>query len=228
VRHTRRAKLKIHAWAFGDEPDFTPQDTSADSELASFFDARVDGALADHTARAVRSRDRHRAALKTEGRRSRSGQNGEEVGDGVKLYGLNRLRETLTVAESTRRSMKANRSTETRPEVALRQALWRAGIRGYRKNVRKLPGTPDIVFGPAKLAVFVHGCFWHGHDCGRARLPATNALFWRTKIDRNRVRHEDRRAQLERLGFRVLTVWECELKADLGQAVRTIREGLGR
>ncbi|MCW5940487.1 MAG: very short patch repair endonuclease [Fimbriimonadaceae bacterium] len=150
------------------------------------------------------------------------------MADTGKLYGLNRLRETLTVAESTRRSMQGNRSTGTKPEVTLRSALWAEGLRGYRKNVRKLPGTPDIVFGPSRLAVFVHGCFWHGHDCGRARMPSTNALFWQTKIERNRARHEERRAELERLGFTVLTIWECELRHGMGDVVDRIRGALGR
>lgn len=150
------------------------------------------------------------------------------MADTGKLYGLNRLRETLTVAESTRRSMQGNRSTETKPEVALRSALWHEGLRGYRKNVRKLPGTPDIVFGPARLAIFVHGCFWHGHDCGRARMPSTNALFWQTKIERNRARHEERCLELERLGYTVLTVWECELRKGKEAVLGRIREALGR
>lgn len=132
----------------------------------------------------------------------------------VRLYGLNQLRETLVVAESTRRSMQGNRSQETKPEMKLRRLLWDAGVRGYRKNVARLPGKPDIVFGPARLAIFVHGCFWHGHDCPRSRTPHTNRAFWLEKIRRNQERHDRSVAQLQEIGFRVLTIWECELSAD--------------
>src|SRR5687767_15564066 len=89
-----------------------------------------------------------------------------------KGYGIRNLRETMVVAESTRRSMQGNRSEGTKPELAFRKALWQAGLRGYRKNSKKLPGSPDVVFGKSKLAVFVHRCFWHGcPHCQRNRSP---------------------------------------------------------
>ncbi len=130
------------------------------------------------------------------------------------MYGINRLRETLVVAESTRRSMKGNKSRDTKPEIALRKGLWSAGLRGYRKNVRKLPGTPDVVFGRAKLAIFVHGCFWHGHECGRARVPTQNRAFWAEKIRLNQERHAAHESALLSKGYAVLTFWECELRRE--------------
>ncbi|MCW5937136.1 MAG: very short patch repair endonuclease [Fimbriimonadaceae bacterium] len=138
----------------------------------------------------------------------------------VRLYGINRLRETLVVREETRRSMQGNRGTETKPERTLRRALWAAGARGYRKNVRKLPGTPDVVFGRQKVAVFLHGCFWHGcPSCQRDRSPAQNRAFWQAKVANNQARHARAVSSLSDLGYAVVTVWECQLQKSLDQVV---------
>ncbi len=108
--------------------------------------------------------------------------------------------------------MQANRGKDTKPELALRRALWAAGLRGYRKNVRKLPGSPDVVFGPAKLVVFVHGCYWHScPTCTRNRIPKTNAAYWQAKFAGNRKRDERNLVKLEAEGWRILVLWECEL-----------------
>ena len=88
-----------------------------------------------------------------------------------------------------------------------------AGI-GYRLGGAGLPGCPDLVMKGRRVAVFVHGCFWHGHDCARgSRKPKANAAYWTAKIDRNRARDEASRAALNAAGWRVITVWECALKA---------------
>jgi len=138
-------------------------------------------------------------------------------------YGLGRLRETLVVREEVRKSMRSNRSTETKPEVALRLALRKLHATGYRKNFHGLPGTPDIVFTHTRLAVFVHGCFWHGcRLCGTYRVPKTNEAFWREKVRRNQARHQQRLEELDSLGYRTLTFWECQLKADLDSVARLI------
>ena len=101
---------------------------------------------------------------------------------------------------------------DTGPERAVRSLLWSAGYR-YRLNRRDLPGTPDIVLPGRRAAVFVHGCFWHGHDCPRgARQPKANAEYWRAKIARNVARDARNQAELTALGWRPLVVWECELK----------------
>jgi len=144
------------------------------------------------------------------------------VSETVKLYGINRLRETLAVAESTRRSMQGNRSKDTKPELALRRALWGSGLRGYRKNVRKLPGTPDIVYGPKRVAIFVHGCFWHGHDCERMRTPKQNREFWIEKVRLNKERHDRHVLNLTKSGYWTITVWECELKYKMDEVIRQI------
>ena len=135
-------------------------------------------------------------------------------------YAYTKLRETLIVAESTRRSMQGNRATGTQPEETLRKALWAAGVRGYRKNVKSLPGKPDIVFSKLKLAIFVHGCYWHQCPiCTRNRAPKTNAAYWQAKFHANQDRDERNQTQLLEMGYRVLVVWECQVKAGEGLAL---------
>jgi DNA mismatch endonuclease (patch repair protein) len=108
--------------------------------------------------------------------------------------------------------MRAVKSRDTSPELAVR-ALLRAFAPGYRLHRKDVPGNPDIAYVGRKQAIFVHGCFWHGHDCARgARMPKANADYWRAKIARNRARDAAHRARLDGLGWRALTVWECEVK----------------
>lgn len=110
-------------------------------------------------------------------------------------------------------------------EMKVRRALTRLGVR-YRLHRKDLPGSPDIVLGPRRLAIFVHGCFWHGHDCKRgARKPKTNADYWTAKIGRNRARDERVHGEIEALGWRVETIWECELK-DAAALEMRLREML--
>ena len=109
--------------------------------------------------------------------------------------------------------MRRVKGRDTAPELAVRRILRMAGI-GYRLGGAGLPGRPDLVMKGRRTALFVHGCFWHGHDCPRgARKPKTNAAYWSGKIDRNRMRDAAARMALETDGWRVVTVWECEMKA---------------
>lgn len=109
--------------------------------------------------------------------------------------------------------MRAVRSVNTKPEMLVRRLLHAMGYR-YRLHRRDLPGAPDIVFPGRRKVIFVHGCFWHGHDCARgARMPATNVDYWRSKIERNVTRDADNIAELQQAGWAVLVVWECQLKA---------------
>jgi len=109
--------------------------------------------------------------------------------------------------------MRAVKGRDTTPELAVRRILRAAGI-GYRLGGRGLPGRPDLVMPGRRVAVFVHGCFWHGHDCPRgARLPKANAAYWSAKIGRNRARDVATTAALEDAGWRMVTVWECDMKA---------------
>lgn len=147
--------------------------------------------------------------------------------EGPKRYGLELLRETFVVREATRKSMQGNRSADTRPELLLRRALWASGLRGYRKHYRKWPGKPDVAWVGRRLAVFVHGCYWHGCPlCHDGRIPATNRAFWQAKIERNQARHAAQTAELEGLGVRTLTLWECELRRDLSGCVEKVRGAL--
>lgn len=110
------------------------------------------------------------------------------------------------------RMMSANRRRDTKPELTVRRFLHAAGFR-YRLDVRKLPGSPDIVLARYRAAIFVHGCYWHRHsDCRYATTPKSNVDFWQEKFERNVER--DRRA-IDRLlddGWRVATVWECAVR----------------
>lgn len=107
--------------------------------------------------------------------------------------------------------MSGIRGRDTKPEVELRKALFARGFR-YRLHEETLPGKPDLVFPRHRAVVFVHGCFWHGHDCQLFRIPATRTDFWRAKIAGNRERDERMRHQLDKGGWRVGIVWECSLK----------------
>jgi DNA mismatch endonuclease (patch repair protein) len=103
------------------------------------------------------------------------------------------------------------RGKDTRPEMILRRGLHARGFR-FRLHDRRLPDSPDLVFPGRRAAVFVHGCFWHGHACPLFRLPATRQEFWRAKIEGNAARDEAAEAALLADGWRVLTIWECALK----------------
>lgn len=113
--------------------------------------------------------------------------------------------------EQRHRCMVGNRARDTRPEVILRHALWRKGLR-YRINDKRLPGTPDIVLPKYRTAIFVNGCYWHGHEgCSHYTVPRSNTEFWVAKVARNRERDQRVWRRLEAKGWNVLTVWECEL-----------------
>jgi len=115
-------------------------------------------------------------------------------------------------AEKRSAVMRRVKGKDTSPEMAVRRALTRLGAR-YRLHRKDLPGSPDVVLGPRRLALFVHGCFWHGHDCARgARAPKQNRDYWIAKIARNRARDAAARQALEGSGWGTETLWECELK----------------
>lgn len=103
------------------------------------------------------------------------------------------------------------RSVNTKPEEKVRKYLFSKGLR-YRKNVRTLPGCPDIVLPKYHSVVFVNGCFWHKHDCGRFVWPSTNKEYWKKKITRNVERDLDNYQSLQSDGWNVYIIWECELK----------------
>lgn len=119
--------------------------------------------------------------------------------------------------------MRRVRGRDTGPEKTVRRLLTGLGAR-YRLHRKDLPGKPDIVMSGRRLAVFVHGCFWHGHDCARgARVPKQNRDYWLGKVGRNRERDVASRAALEAAGWRVEVVWECDLKDEAGLRARLER-----
>ena len=109
------------------------------------------------------------------------------------------------------KNMSHIRSTNSKPEVIVRKYLFSKGFR-YRKNVRTLPGCPDIVLSKYKTVIFVNGCFWHKHDCPRFVWPSSNQDYWRPKILGNMERDKKNVEQLRSQGWNVIVVWECELK----------------
>ncbi len=108
-------------------------------------------------------------------------------------------------------NMSRIRSTNSKPEEIVRKYLFSKGFR-YRKNVNKLPGCPDIVLPKYKTVIFVNGCFWHKHDCPRFVWPSSNQDYWIPKIQRNIERDRLNVAELQKKGWHIITVWECELK----------------
>ena len=123
-------------------------------------------------------------------------------------------------SEQRSRIMRAVKHRDTEPELTVRRLLHRMGYR-YRLHRKDLPGKPDIVFGPRRKIIFVHGCFWHGHSCKRgSRMPKTNAEYWETKITRNGERHLRQVKELAAAGWTSLTLWECELADREAAALR--------
>ena len=101
---------------------------------------------------------------------------------------------------------------ETKPEIIVRKFLFAQGFR-YRKNDKRLHGKPDIVLPKYKTAIFVHGCFWHGHqNCKKSALPQTNYEFWKNKIQGNTERDKSNQKQLKKLGWKIIVVWQCRIK----------------
>jgi len=128
--------------------------------------------------------------------------------------------------------MSGIKGKNTKPELKVRKALHAKGFR-FRLHLKNLPGKPDIVLPKYRAVIFVHGCFWHMHDCHLFKWPSTRPEFWRDKISGNKVKDGDNLSILKYRGWRILTIWECALKGKekldlddlLGQIVNWIREG---
>lgn len=125
------------------------------------------------------------------------------------------------------RMMSGIRAKDTRPEMLVRRGLHRRGFR-FRLHDQMLPGRPDLVFPRYHAAIFVHGCFWHGHDCDLFKWPSTRPQFWRQKIGRNRAMDERVRAELLGRGWRVGVVWECATKGRLRRDIGEVSDILER
>jgi len=142
------------------------------------------------------------------------------------------MADTLKREERSRR-MSLIRSSDTSPELAIRKALHRLGLR-YRLHGKDLPGKPDLVFPRHRVVLFVHGCFWHRHEgCKVATTPKSNTAFWKAKFERNVERDFQARARLEEMGWRVLIAWECDLRPKAVEVtslalLKSIRRSTGK
>lgn len=133
---------------------------------------------------------------------------------------------TDTVDPSRSAQMRLIKGRDTKLELLVRRAFHAAGLR-YRLHARELPGRPDIVFRRKRIAVFIHGCFWHQHpdpECKRARMPKSRRDFWEPKLMGNKSRDEEVRAKLTAGGWRVVEIWECQINPDhLAKLIAAIR-----
>lgn len=141
-------------------------------------------------------------------------------------FAMPRQQPWADVSDARRSVMRANKGKHTKPEVAVRKLLHMMGYR-FRLHRRDLPGTPDVVLPSKRKAIQVHGCFWHQHEgCPRRTVPATRRDYWLPKLARNKQRDVQAQAQLEGLGWQVMTAWECEL-ADTAKLAQRLRQFLG-
>lgn len=125
--------------------------------------------------------------------------------------------------EQRRRNMAAVRGKNTKPEKAVRAAVHRAGFR-FSLHRNDLPGKPDVVLPKYRAVIFIHGCFWHGHDCPRGKRPATRKVFWNEKLARNKVRDARNNEELKSKGWRVFVIWECNLERGTNQKLEWLIE----
>lgn len=124
------------------------------------------------------------------------------------------------VSKKRSRNMSRIRSADTKPELVVRRLLFSMGYR-YRVHVRDLPGCPDVVFSKRRKLIFIHGCFWHRHNCRKGRsLPSTRTDFWQKKLLANAARDKATITKLRKKGWKVLVVWECELKPAVSLQTR--------
>lgn len=125
-------------------------------------------------------------------------------------------------SEVVSRVMSANKAKNSKPELLLRKELWKVGLRGYRLHHKKIPGRPDISFISKKVAIFIHGCFWHRCPTCNYKLPKTNSDFWKAKFEHNKQRDQKKTNDLKSIGWRVMTFWECDLKKNCDSVIREI------
>lgn len=129
-------------------------------------------------------------------------------------------------AEQRSANMRAIRHKDTKPEMQIRRLLFASGFR-FRLHVKSLPGSPDIVLAKHRVAIFVHGCFWHGHGCHLFKVPSTRTEFWMGKIQANRDRDYRHEEKLRSMGWRILIIWECALKGKERRSTADISSKIG-
>jgi DNA mismatch endonuclease (patch repair protein) len=130
--------------------------------------------------------------------------------------------------EQRSQNMSKIRSKNTLPEILIRKALWRMGYR-YRLYYKLLPGKPDIVITKYKIVIFIHGCFWHRHEnCIEASRPKTNSEYWETKINKNIERDKKYQEEIKRLGWKIIIIWECNVKKDIEENIKLLGKQLDK
>ena len=129
-------------------------------------------------------------------------------------------------SSTVRKSMRGNKSERTRPETQLTEGLIESGISNFNLNQKGVPGSPDITFDVAKLAVFIHGCFWHRCPYCNPHFPDSNQQYWAAKFARNKRRDRRVRSELRVQGWRPMVLWECKLRRNPKYAIRRIRKAL--
>lgn len=127
----------------------------------------------------------------------------------------------VVTPEVRSRMMAGIRGKNTQPELLIRRGLHRLGLR-FLVHDKRLPGKPDLVFPKWRAAIFVNGCFWHGHDCRLFKLPSTRTEFWRDKINANKERDQTAIKKLDEAGWRALTIWECQIKGRSAQEIESV------
>lgn len=142
---------------------------------------------------------------------------------GKKVY-IRDGRSPIPDSDTVSRVMSANKGKNTKPEVTLRKYLWHHGVKGYRLNWKKAPGRPDICFPGRKVAIFVHGCFWHRCPFCNPRVPKTNIEFWQAKFERNQERDARKISELENAGWKVIVIWECQIKHNLDGCSQIVKQ----
>lgn len=135
----------------------------------------------------------------------------------------------VDIFSSTKRSsiMSHIQGKNTIPEILVRKLIFSMGYR-YRLHRKDLPGCPDIVFPSRKKVIFIHGCFWHRHNCKKGSLPDANKSFWQSKLEQNKIRDAENLAKLEKNGWKVLVIWQCQIKYTkaLETAIKTFLDPL--
>lgn len=133
-------------------------------------------------------------------------------------------RAPIPANENISKSFSGNKGKNTKPELELRKALWASGLKGYRIHYTKAAGRPDISYVGEKIAIFVNGCYWHRCPYCKLKLPKSNVDFWKDKFEKNKDRDKKKTKALKDKGWRVLTIWECQIKKDITKCVNKIRK----
>ena len=132
-------------------------------------------------------------------------------------------RSPIPESETISKVMSANKGKDTGPELILRKNLRKIGISGYRLHWKKAPGRPDIAYPKHKVAIFVHGCYWHRCPYCKLSLPKSNTNFWREKFKKNKKRDKEKRERLENEGWKVFVFWECMVKEDAESCAQQVK-----